>query len=442
MKNSHLKNSLIAAGIAVFAGVVTLGANVAISATTPTQTPAASSGVSPTFTGLNVTPNGIDVPTGAVKALQVITTDGVIGGFFKTTGAITAASLILTNDLGMESISPSGKVRVQSPMDIMYGISNETPGGVPVKIVDADGVDIQGPIQNTSNNNAGRVVLQDNLFVAGPNLSSNKGFTLDGVNGSIVASTGALLLDAAVTAKTLDVSSILNINYTNGKQLALRAQNIVDNKGVSRNTNTIYGVDVIQNSAAGNSLITNDDKKIWLNATNGVEVIGNATFGSAMVNPGTGKNGVMNIFGPSGNGQSSTLNLMDTNNYIQAIWGGNLTLRSYNGISLQVNHSTAGVNIDNTGKITSTGGFGTIRKHDSSGKIINGGATGSHKVICDTANYPKEKLISCGANQTGWGYLNSIVPDYATGTCTAFVKNTDAGGSTLTVYAMCLDSAN
>ena len=133
---------------------------------------------------------------------------------------------------------------------------------------------------------------------------------------------------------------------------------------------------------------------------------------------------------------------MDTNNYIQAIWGGNLTLRSYNGISLQVNHSTAGVNIDNTGKITSTGGFGTIRKHDSSGKIINGGATGSHKVICDTANYPQEKLISCGANQTGWGYLNSIVPDYSTGTCTAFVKNTDAGGSTLTVYAMCLDSAN
>ena len=55
MKNSHLKNSLIAAGIAVLAGVVTLGANVAFGGTTPTQDPSAAGLVAPTFSGLGVT---------------------------------------------------------------------------------------------------------------------------------------------------------------------------------------------------------------------------------------------------------------------------------------------------------------------------------------------------------------------------------------------------
>ncbi|MBI5754482.1 hypothetical protein HZA40_05040 [Candidatus Peregrinibacteria bacterium] len=54
MEKSHLKNSLIAAGIAVFAGVITLGANVVFGATTPTQDPATAGLVAPTFSGLDV----------------------------------------------------------------------------------------------------------------------------------------------------------------------------------------------------------------------------------------------------------------------------------------------------------------------------------------------------------------------------------------------------
>ena len=62
------------------------------------------------------------------------------------------------------------------------------------------------------------------------------------------------------------------------------------------------------------------------------------------------------LYGPGSNGQTATLNFLDTQNYIQSTYGGNIIVNSYNGMNLQVNHSaTTGLFINTSGEV----GIGT-----------------------------------------------------------------------------------
>lgn len=115
MQNSHLKNSLIAAGIAVFAGVVTLGANVAFGDTSPGALPSATTLVSPTFGGLTVTGNS--TVSGTLTATKAIISGLPAGTVIAdTTGTLsTVASVpsLWTGSLtGIISNGNSGNVGI------------------------------------------------------------------------------------------------------------------------------------------------------------------------------------------------------------------------------------------------------------------------------------------------------------------------------------------
>jgi hypothetical protein len=200
MKNSHLKNSLIAAGIAVFAGVVTLGANVAISATTPTQTPAAAGLVGPTFSTATI--GGILNVAGLIQN----TVGGIVGikGPVDISGAIrndtVANTPVIFNDgngvalqagdLDIQQggiLNSNGILNIKSSIDINGQIRNDTVAGAPVSVND-DGValkagdlDIQGGIKNTTStfSQLGALVgnpvnIADSLAVAGSTITTGK----------------------------------------------------------------------------------------------------------------------------------------------------------------------------------------------------------------------------------------------------------------------------
>jgi|GEM_PF-2142785 len=454
MNNSHLKNSLIAAGIAVFAGVVTLGVNVAVGATTPTQDPATSGLVAPTFNGLDI--------RGTIENGD----NNVNGGMINILSPIKALSgIIVDPSWGISTLGNLGIVEIKD--NLFVAGHNPGNGGFGVHIDGNQGsistdsgslkvsnsLDIQGSIKNSS---TGKVGINGDLNVSGNQANSGK-LTVVGKVGIGTTSpmdklhisqnydgkSGAILenlsdgVNATTLLQLLNNSSYVGVNQ--GAGLMRVGGNNVNYEGIYSTISRANALALFTQGDNPLDFLTNSVLRMTIDSSGNVGVGTTNPRAKLEVNGGAGNNTAVNIYGPNNAGQTSTINLMDTNNYIQAIWGGNMVARSYNGIDLQVNHGVAvngvtpKVSIDTAGHVTATGGFGATISHQSSASLA-AGAGGSAATSCAAA----EKLLSCGGSFNGWGYINSIIPNYASGTCIAYGKNPTTN-DTLTVYALCLN---
>ncbi|MFH1534009.1 MAG: hypothetical protein ABID64_03695 [Nitrospirota bacterium] len=122
MKNNRLKNSLIAAGIAVLAGVLVFSVNAAMGDAPGYNPPG--SGVSPVFSGLEVTGN---IDTSSVTASGSISNDGpgwpllsiddsvVTTGYFEVQGQLRAGADFVNP---YSAVPPKGTIPVGLPVNI------------------------------------------------------------------------------------------------------------------------------------------------------------------------------------------------------------------------------------------------------------------------------------------------------------------------------------
>lgn len=489
MKNSHLKNSLIAAGIAVFAGVVTLGANVAIGATTPTQDPATSGLIGPTFS--TVTVGGIIDVAGLIKN----TVGGIVGikGPVDISGPIrndtVANTPVIFNDangvalqagdLDVQAggiLNSNGILNVKSSIDIKGQIRNDTVAGAPVSFNDGDGValkagdlDVQAGVIKNSTGTLG--------FGSAVNFTKNAAF-----NGATNIFNTGLQINGGLTMGGMDrtIKNVLQINGDDVSTFRLQQPSVwmelkpntsaklytasgstfsASNTGTATIVGSnVYGKDL--NNAptftvtgkdfesagevkAGTWLKTKDFQSTGALWSNGAAYFKNID----VFNEGVGdifmENGNIRATGdltvgknvndqkflvhtrPNGNGDF----LQITTDKADGTWDWS------NGIIMKraTAEGSPSTQFHVNGKVTSSTGFGTTNTYTSSAALA-ANTGGSTAASCKAG----EKLLSCGGKFSGWGYLNSIIPDYANSTCTAWGKNTTSP-DTLTVYALCLD---
>lgn len=489
MKNSHLKNSLIAAGIAVFAGVVTLGANVAISATTPTQTPAAAGLVGPTFSTATI--GGILNVAGLIQN----TVGGIVGikGPVDISGAIrndtVANTPVIFNDgngvalqagdLDIQQggiLNSNGILNIKSSIDINGQIRNDTVAGAPVSFNDANGValkagdlDIQaGVIKNSTGvlgfgsvvNFAKNAIFNGDTNIFYKGLQINDGLSMGGmdrtirnvgqINGDDVSifrlqqPSVWMELKPNVSAR-LYTASGSSVSTQNTGEVTVIGKNVYGKNLNNEPTFTVTGKDF---ASAGEVKAATWLKTKDFQSTGALWSDGSAYFKHLDVfNEGVGdvfmENGNIKATGdltigknvndqkflvhtrPNGNGDflQITTDKADGNwDWSNGIIMKRATAEGSPSTVFQVN-----------GKITSANGFGTTNTYTSS-TALAANAGGSITASCKAG----EKLLSCGGKFSGWGYLNSIIPDYTNSTCTAWGKNT-ASPDTLTAYALCID---
>lgn len=456
MQNSHLKNSLIAAGIAVFAGVVTLGANVAFGVTNPAQSPATAGLISPTFSGLdvkgkinnsnpavndgdvviddNVKINGaVNVPTDAVNAMQLVANDGVIGGFMKTTGAITAGGLILSpdNNMGIESSGPGG-VKINDPLDAWETIINTNKNNVgaemPVKI--ADDLDVTGSITNSTTNNLGYVRVNDDLSVDGDLIVYNKDLVMTGMNSKIRSS----------GSQTIEIGNNVrlngNLDLSTGKYLFNNVDQIVKIGSAADNAYADLNV-------AGKITTTGAVINGFANSPTFTVTTGNTSLGGKLNVAGkitaAGGDIAANDYSKAGltigttNGPTMAFDHDDINTF-----GGGLYLNYYTGQPVYVGASGKNANLTVYGKVTATSGFGTYTSVAASPitTILPGGYQTS------SASCGSLQLISCGNTNTDSFVSISQINPWGS-TCTVSAKNNSPNlSSSLTAKAICLDTKN
>lgn len=180
MQNSHLKNSLIAAGIAVFAGVVTLGANVAFGVTNPAQAPAAAGLIGPTFSGLDVRGN-------IQNTSDDDTYDNTKPNYSAVPGAVriiddlfVRKSIWADDDLYATNITANGgSITSSGPLNARMTIVNPSVSGpignlnTPVTI--DDDLEVWGSIFNSTTSNDGVVKINDDLTVTGATTVKDNG---------------------------------------------------------------------------------------------------------------------------------------------------------------------------------------------------------------------------------------------------------------------------
>ncbi|MBD3360855.1 hypothetical protein GF366_03575 [Candidatus Peregrinibacteria bacterium] len=170
MKNKHLKNALISAGLAVFAGVLLLGANAAIGAA-PTHPPPGT-GIAPTFTGLTV--------TGDVE---------VDGGLYAN-GSIETGGDYYGNSIDVGAGDVDGNLNVGGNVNITEDIilgGEISPAGSHVDI--AGGVNVDGASSFFNSVTFGDVINTDTISgITGLNIDNVENIDA-GINNNLSIST-------------------------------------------------------------------------------------------------------------------------------------------------------------------------------------------------------------------------------------------------------------
>ncbi|MEK7085706.1 MAG: hypothetical protein AAB953_01685 [Patescibacteria group bacterium] len=251
MENKNLKNILVAAGLAVFAGVLTLGVNAAFGAVdAPSQNPADAALHSPRFNNVDVNGNLVNStttpsPTGAGSAAipnpLVINDDATITGNLKTDGLLEAKGNLSANGL----LSVTGDASFLSDISVLGGIKNSlnnapltiddglnVTGGALVngdKLTVANGLDvgtdlhIVGVIQNTSSGNQ-PVTVDDSLTVSEKikaagigdyNYVSSVNKTISNSNNALTEQSVTCPANSRVISCYTGVASALSYNYAN-----------------------------------------------------------------------------------------------------------------------------------------------------------------------------------------------------------------------------------
>lgn len=407
MQNSHLKNSLIAAGIAVFAGVVTLGANVAFGGTNPSQDPATAGLIGPTFSGL--TSNG----------------DVNIQGLIKN--PLPNSPVRIGSDLTIYNNNDKGVLDVQGLIKNYYGS---------VKIDDSSGLDVQS-IQNTSGTpgtKSGAVNIDDSdglhigdlLLVDSPlmnivNQAVGKPVKIDddlNISGNLDVEGGVI---SNSNSNKLSINETLYVNPSGlpGKQIAtLNDLGLYIWKG-SIFINDPVLTPMLKFSDFTGGKILNLSSIVASTASNDLEM-------------GFDENSPMLTLHSSPGDISTTI---DSNLKISgSILNPTTTAPGGAGDVIIADHAKVNGTLTVGGKITASGGFGTITPRP---------ITNSTGVVKATCNYG-EILLSCSVSNAGGGFINdtrqyAAVDGTKTGpSCTYYLYNNNSASATVT--ATCLDT--
>lgn len=204
MKNNKIRNSLIAASIAVLAGVLVLGVSIA-SGDAPGYAPPSAAGVSPVFTG-------VTVDDGAGTALL-----GVLGGIQTSGPVYFSGDFTGTGDTNRfdGDLEVDGTLEVVETLEVnsTYGIrTSSASDAVPVKI--DDDLTIAGDVSAPSNTISGATINSTGSIFAGSNINATGWISSnDAINswGDIYA-WNDLLVGGNTT-----VSGNLNINGNLGR---------------------------------------------------------------------------------------------------------------------------------------------------------------------------------------------------------------------------------
>jgi hypothetical protein len=395
MQNSNLKNSLIAAGIAVFAGVVTLGANVAFGGTNPVQTPAAAGLIAPTFSGLDVR-----------------------GGITNTTGT---SPVLISDPNGLDVISSirnstangflgDGALKVNDDLDLSGTLLNSA--GVEIKVGDWNTLHVQDSLKvdkNASIGPANNPDTSNNYFTVWAN--TNLKGVLDVVQDVVVH--GNINLD---NLKGGSISNVTNINTAPGKNIVITSTpNVV--------------------AANSSSLTVHGDGK-W----NQVDI------GTPAVKSNLTVNGDANATGEVKAGTwLKTHDFQSTG----ALWSDGSAYFKH----LEVFNEGVGSvfmetgNVKASGKITAKGGFGTytIRPavtakgidNNSFNWSLQGCNAGEIIVSCYSNSYSSDPGASFTSNESGDMSVSGLY--IYNNQCEANYKNTSGSKRYVKAAALCLD---
>lgn len=124
MKNSKLRNSLIAAGIAVLAGVLVLGINAAVGDAPGYDPPG--TGISPIFTGLGVMEDAVIANDLVVGNNLVVLGDGSrIDGDLEVDGTLEVLETLVVNGFyGIRTSTPTDPdpVKIDDDLDVIGNV--------------------------------------------------------------------------------------------------------------------------------------------------------------------------------------------------------------------------------------------------------------------------------------------------------------------------------
>lgn len=216
MKNVSFKNAFIAAGLAVFAGVLTLGVNAAFGVSSPSEKPETSGLVSPTFNGMdvqgeisnskgNVTIDG----TTDVNGQLTVSDDAAFNGNLtvgKTNPSILRQVQINGNtgikgNLNLEKLYAKGDISADG--DITSGASIEAAEWVKTKDLNTTGVifsdgDAYFKHIDVFNQGIGSVLMKNGEVKASGNISTSGKILSKGGFGTYINKHSAMVGFAAV----------------------------------------------------------------------------------------------------------------------------------------------------------------------------------------------------------------------------------------------------
>lgn len=327
MENKNLKNVLMAAGLAVFAGVLTLGVNAAFGLDAPSQDPAGAALHSPVF-------DEVDVQGG------------------------------LKNTIGNE-------VFVQDPLKALSGIIVDPGWGI------------------TALGNLGKVIIKDNLFVAGHDAGiGGFGIHINGNEGSITSDSGSVIVKPILDAKgTIKNSTVVNNPPSPALDQPVKiddALEVTNNAVINGNLFATQNATITKNLTVSGALNT---KGMWSNG--GVMIIGDSINQGALVvtdNIGAGKdlNVAGNINASSYVNVSKDLNVstwVKTHDFVSdgALWSNGSAyfkeLDVFNEGVGDVTISDGMINADKSIDIGSPGVDGKLSLKGGGGKIMTKGTT-------------------------------------------------------------------
>lgn len=428
MKKSHLKNSFIAAGIAVFAGVITLGANVAFGGDTPKLDPSASGLVAPTFSGLDVRGDIKNDATG--QNVKITDDDGL---------TITKALMV---PLIKNATSVLNPVKIDDNLEITGSIKNPT--DATSLLLDDDVylsglMDIWGVIKNTSTTGSGAsavenpVIINDKegLLVTG-DTEITKALTINGnlfTNGdyiylgkddgsSEIHGMGELIMAGNLSYAAGTISGLREIKNAQGQDLwinvggaliAMKENGDIDLTGNIRGkgTDPLKFKDDIE---ASGSL------KLQSNGNNNYQ-LATGTWGAIELGPESGQQ------------------LLIDRDSIDS-YGGDLTINSWGSTNVNIGKSTDNSDLKVYGKVKASGGFGTYTRREAVSIPVGANSTAASSKACNDG----EIVISCGIWSSQYKILTShLYPGSDNKTCYAGVKSYFDGAGTFNVYAYCLN---
>ncbi len=481
MKNSHLKNSLIAAGIAVFAGVVTLGANVAISATTPTQTPAAAGLVGPTFSGLDVYGDAdiggdltvsssseiilsnpvTDVSLSAVNGALKILGDTVISHILTVNAAIDAQSYI-TNTKTQHLTLQAGNIDLNGittlTKDLSVSGSTTLNGNLTSSsnIITTGDLDMKnGAIKNTTStfSQLGALVgnpvkIADSLAVTGSTITTGKTQANGGldVNGDKLAVSteaqfsggismyGGDIHGAGVAPVVIGSDLYANKNITSEGEIKastwLKTKDFQSTGALWSDGSAYFKHLEVFNEGVGSVFMESGNIK----ASGSIKASGDLTIGKDFKDQK-----FLVHTRPNGNGDF----LQITTDKADGNWDWS------NGIIMKraTAEGSPSTQFHVNGKVTSATGFGTYTFRESIYKTLGANATGYVYASCNAG----EQIISCYGNAyssvptvgnfySGETYDVNMTALYPyNGQCEANYKNTTGSNRYIKSGALCLN---